>query len=48
MSIEDLKEIRGHYDETSNDPIAKICDFLIEKEAKAIVNFNEEIDETEQ
>jgi hypothetical protein len=31
MSIEKIKEIRGHYDQTSNDPIAVICDFLIDQ-----------------
>jgi hypothetical protein len=31
MSIDDIKEIRGHFDEKSNDPIAKICDFLIDQ-----------------
>jgi hypothetical protein len=37
MTIEDIKELRGHYEEITNDPIAKICDFLIDSFDPVIV-----------
>lgn len=47
MGIEDIKEIRGHFEDTSTDVIKKICDYLIanDPDSQPVI---EEVDLEEQ